>query len=43
MQQDIVIIAKKGAGELSSSQAAAEIRGVFVYGKRAKGSGRAVP
>ncbi len=42
-QQDIVIIAKKGAGELSSNEMAAELRGVFTHWGGAKGSGRAVP
>ena len=36
-RQDIVILAKSGAGELASSQVAAELRGVFTYrGSRQK-------
>ncbi len=42
-QQDIVIIAKNGAGELCSNKMAAELRGVFAQRKGAKGSGRAMP
>ena len=42
-QQDMVIIAKRGAGGLSLAQVAAELRGVFSYRGVAKGSGWVVP